>query len=383
MTPLARALWESASREPVVVRIAVAGDFLPAGTVACPGNFDWSARARDLAPCFDSVAISFANLECPLDVDGLSARALCGLGQTVSAASTSLDYLASIRAKAISIANNHIYDFAAEGLERTRNAIIRREMTPLGAGRSLQDAPEVFVWHGPDGIRVGFWAAAKASSDLARRSAPGAEPATVHRAQRALDEMKRRGAQYSIALLHAGCLRTNRPDPEDVALMDSFAALGFNLVAASHSHRVSGAKIMATAQNCASFCFYGLGSLVSGYVADPLEREGLVIVAGLDKFGNLASMEVHPILLDSRGFGEIPAPELSEEILDRFSALSNEIADRSFQRLFYQDVSRGLLHIYSRDAKSAFRQAGIRGVVRKAGRLRMRHIRRLLHKAWA
>jgi hypothetical protein len=74
---------------------------------------------------------------------------------------------------------------------------------------------------------------------------------------------------------------------------------------------------------------------------------------------------------------------LSEEILDRFSALSNEIAGRSFERLFYQDVSRGLLHLYSRDAKSAFRQAGIRGVVRKASRLRMRHIRRLLHKAWA
>jgi Bacterial capsule synthesis protein PGA_cap len=383
MTPLARVLWESVSREPVVVRIAVAGDFLPAGAIAFPANCDWSGMVRDLAPCFDNVAISFVNLECPLDVDGLSARDLCGLGQTVSAPGTSLDYLAAIRAKIISISNNHIYDFATEGLERTRCALIRREMTPLGAGRSLQDVPEVFVWHAPDDIRVGFWAAAKASSDLARRNAPGAEPATVHRAQRALDEMKRRGAQYYVALIHAGCLRTNRPDPEDVALMDSFAALGFNLVAASHSHRVSGAKIMATAQDCASFCFYGLGSLVSGYAADPLEREGLVIVAGLDIRGNFARLEVHPILLGATGFGEIPGPKISEAILDRFHTLSEEISDHSFERLFYQDVSRGLLHLYSRDAKSAFRQAGIRGVVRKAGRLRMRHIRRLLHKAWA
>jgi hypothetical protein len=83
------------------------------------------------------------------------------------------------------------------------------------------------------------------------------------------------------------------------------------------------------------------------------------------------------------GFGEIPEPEMCDTILDRFSALSDEISDHSFERLFYEDMSRGLLQLYTRDARSAFRQNGFRGVVRKVRRLRMRHIRRLLHKAWA
>ena len=383
MMPHVRILWESAAREPVIARIAVAGDFLPAGAIAFPGNRDWSGMAQDLAPWFDNVDISFVNLECSLDVDGLPASCLCGLGQTVSASSAALDYLAAIRAKVVSIANNHSYDFASEGVDRTRAALTRREMAPLGAGHNLQSVPEIFVWRGPGDIRVGFWAAAKASSDLARRSAPGVEPATIQRAQQALDEMKRQEAHFCIALLHAGCLRTNRPDPEDVTLMNSFATLGFNLVAASHSHRVSGSKIIATAPNTASFCFYGLGSLVSGYVADPLEREGLVIVAGLDRCGNLARLEIHPILLGTSGFGEIPPPDLSETILERFETLSSEISDHSYRRLFYEDVSRGLLQLYSRDARSAFRQSGARGIFRKASRLRMRHIRRLLHKAWA
>jgi poly-gamma-glutamate capsule biosynthesis protein CapA/YwtB (metallophosphatase superfamily) len=372
--------WESPNREPVVANIAVAGDFLPAGKLEFPAKQDWTGMASKLAPCFDDIAISFANLECPLDVEGLRARPLCGLGQIVSAPSESLDYIAAIRAKIISISNNHIYDFGDEGIEQTRRAVTRREMVPVGAGHTLGNAPETYIWPGPNNIRVGFWAAAKAASDFARRGSPGVEPATIERAAQALSELKSRRAQFCIALLHAGVIRTNRPDPEDVALLDSFAKIGFQLTLASHSHRISGSKIVSADKDQPAFCFYGLGSLVSGYVAHPLEREGLAVVAGLNAHGNLFRLEVRPIWLNETGFGEVPTQEMSETILDRFQALSQEIADHSYERLFYQDVSRGLLRLYARDARSAFRQSGLRGIARKAARVRMRHIRRLIHK---
>lgn len=373
-------LWEAPNGGPVVARIAIAGDFLPAGKLTFPENRNWGTMADCVKPCFADIEASFVNLESPLDVTGLTARPLCGLGQIVSASSDSLDYLAGIRTKAVSIANNHIYDFGAHGVERTRHAIVHRGMAPLGAGNNLRGAPETSIWQGPNNIRVGFWAAAKVASDFARANAPGVEPAIIERATLALAEMKRSGAQFCVALLHAGVIRTNRPDPEDVALMDSFAKIGFQLLAASHSHRVSGAGAMSTNRDSPSFCFYGLGSLVSGYVAHPLEKEGLVVVAGLDEHGDLARLEVRPIWLGESGFGEIPAPDISKIILDRFQALSREISDHSYKRLFYQDVSRGLLQLYARDARSAFRQSGLRGVMRKASRLRMRHVRRLVHK---
>jgi hypothetical protein len=356
---------------------------LPAGKLVFPEDCDWPDMARNLAPCFDGVAASFVNLECPLDVDGLHAQPLCGIGQTVSAPSVSLDYLAAIRTNVISVSNNHIYDFGGQGVERTRRAIFDCGMMPLGAGHNLRNAPEVFIWQGPRDIRVGFWAAATAASDLARLNSPGVEPATIERATHALNEMKSQSAQFCVALLHSGVLRTNRPAPEDLALMNSLAERGFHVVAASHSHRIAGSRIIPNNRDCPSFCFYGLGSLVSGYIAHALEREGLVVVAGLDARGNLARLEVHPILLGESGFGEIPTSEMSQTILDRFQSLSNEISDHSFRRLFYQDVSRGLLQLYARDARSAFRQSGLRGVARKASRLRMRHLRRLVYKVLA
>jgi poly-gamma-glutamate capsule biosynthesis protein CapA/YwtB (metallophosphatase superfamily) len=370
-------LWESTRGEPIAARIAVAGDFLPAGNLALPPG-GWRDAARGLAAHFDDVAISFVNLECSLDAASLPARRPLGLGQTVSAPAQSLEYLQVIRCRVVGFANNHSFDFRREGIERTRGAVARHDMIPIGAGRTLHSAPDVSVWHGPGDIRVGFWAAAIASRDLATRASPGVEPATLARASQAIQQLKSHGAQVSIALLHCGCLRTNRLDPSDAAHMDEISKIGFSVCAASHSHRISGARMISAPEASPAFCMYGLGSIVSGYVASSLEREGLVVVVGLTSQGNLARIEVRPVLLDDSGFGRVPLPAVGTAILERFRSLSKEIEDGSSARYFYDDMAQGLVRIYLRDVRAALRQSGIRGVARKAGRVRMRHVKRLV-----
>lgn len=234
--------WQAPSDEPIAARVAIAGDFLPAGNLALPAG-GWSEAATGLAPYFAD-CVTFCNLESTLDAEDLPSRPIVGLGQTVSARSASLDFLRAIGCDVVGLANNHSMDFGLAGADRTRAAVARAGMVPLGAGRRLRDTPEVFVWQGPAGIRVGFWAAAIASRDLSTRTSAGVEPATVARSKDAIHELKSRGAGVSIALLHAGCLRTNRPDPTDAARMNEIASCGFNIVASSHSHRSSGARIL-------------------------------------------------------------------------------------------------------------------------------------------
>lgn len=374
-------LWQSRERESVAARIAIAGDFIPAGKVPFPPGCDWRRMAQAIALHFNDTDISIANFEGVVNAEGLSARPLVGIGDIVSAPDSALDYLEAARLRVVGMANNHSYDFGSTGALRTRQRIERRHMFPLGAGRNLVDAPEVVVRRGPGNVRVGFWAAAKASADLATRRVAGAEPATLGRATHAISELQRRGARFCIALLHAGVARSSHPDPEDVALMDSFAACGFDVVAASHSHRISGWKLMnaTTPQKRPSFCLYGLGTLVSGYARSPIEREGLIVVAALNSHGALVSLEARPVFLDHSGFAAIPAPEIGGAILRRFQNLAKEIADGSFARLFYRDVSRDLISFYLRDVGTALHQAGLRGLTRKAARIRMRHLRRLVH----
>jgi hypothetical protein len=373
-------LWDSAKGEAIAAGVAVAGDFLPAGPLMIAGDEDWSGMARGLQGFFADGGTTFANLEASLDCESLARRVVTGLGQTVSAPSASLAYLAAIQGRIVGTANNHSYDFGEAGVRRTRDAISRGGMMPLGAGGTTRERPEVFVWQCPGGVRVGFWAAAKAACDLAGENSRGVEPARPERGWQALHGMRSRGAQCWVALVHAGCLRTNRPDPEDVRLLDELAKSGFDIVAASHSHRISGYRILTRAEPRPCFAFYGLGSLVSGYVSCAAEREGLILVAALSAKGTLVQLEVRPVWLDESGFGTIPSAEKKQEMLARFRGLTAEIDDGSYRRLFYHDVSRGLTQLYMRDARAAFRAGGIRGRTRKVGRVHLRHVKRLVHK---
>ena len=374
-------LWNSGDSERIVTKVAIAGDFLPAGNLTLPAGAGWREMAQGLAAHFDDVAATFVNLECAVADETLLPRPLVGIGQTVLAYPNSLKYLQSIRAHPVGIANNHSYDFGDEGVKQTREAISNLGMVPLGAGRTARDSPEVFIWQGPNKLRVGFWAAAKATHDVATAHTPGVESATPKRALEAVQEMKRRGATFCIALLHAGVLRTNRPDPEDVRLMELIANCGFRVVAASHSHRISGYGRIGLAQDTPSFSFYGLGSLVSGYIASPPEREGLIAVAGFNRNGKFIRLEIRPVLLDENGFGTIPDTIMGHRILNRFRELSEEIADGSYEKMFYQDLSPGLFRLYIRDARAAFRHRGVRGLAIKMSRIRLRHVRRLVRKA--
>lgn len=375
-------IWQSGQNVEIKTRIAIAGDFLPAGDLSTGANPSWRDLAAPLLPHFAGADTTFVNLECALDAEGLRARPLNGIGQIVSANREVLDYLAAIRCRVVSLANNHTYDFGPAGVQRTREALLARQFVPLGAARALRDRPEIFVWQGPGDIRVGFWAAANASRELGTRTTAGVEPAKSRRAAEALALMKESGVTFSIALLHAGSLRTNRPAPEDVALCRALAAHGFDIVAAAHSHRIAGAEAVTRDGGKLSFCFYGLGSIVSGFIASEAEREGLIVIAGFDSAGHLAEIGVRPVFLPFGGFGEVPSIGKANFILDRFSELSAEVRDGSYRSAFYRDVSAGLISLYLRDVLAALHQSGIRGLFRKIARLRLCHIKRLMHRVF-
>jgi hypothetical protein len=373
-------VWQSADASAVVSRVAICGDFLPAGSLQFGASETWETKASLFAPAFHDVDATFANLECTIGADALAARAINGIGQNVRAPEAALAYMNSLRAVALGIANNHAFDFGEAGLQLTRNAVRRAGLSPIGSCRATDKPPEVHVWESPQGLRVGFWSAAIATREPASRTQAGVEPASLARGVAALDEMNRLGARFRIALVHAGTLRTNRPEPEDVRLIDALAHVGFDIVAASHSHRISGHKLIEREDGPPSACFYGLGSIVSGYVAASEEREGLIAVAGFDAEGRLAQIEARPVLLNASGFGTAPARDDADAILGRFLKLSNEIATGEYVRVYYDEASRGLGGLYLRDVRAAYRSGGIAGVARKAGRLRLRHVKRLVRK---
>jgi hypothetical protein len=374
-------LWEKKGAV-VRFRVALAGDYLPSAGLGEEEKCDWQRESAKLGPYFENIDLAVVNLECPVDVAACAPRPKIGLGENFSAPPQSLEYLSALRVKLVGIANNHIYDYGLQGLHRTREGIKGRGMAALGSGRRLQEAPEVFVAETPFGGRIGFWAAARNLPELATGMRAGVEPATTARAKAAISELRRDGSKLNIAFLHAGIEHTNRPDPEDVEFMDELIALGFDVIAASHSHRIGGYRASTRKGDRPAFCFYGLGSLSSGIKYSEFEHEGLILVIGLDAGGEIARVEVQPILLSAEGWGTIPDRTSANIILDRFMMLSLEIADGSYRQRFYEDTGKDLVRRQFRNLRAAYQRGGLLGVVQILSRIRMRHVNRALHKAF-
>lgn len=374
-------LWEKENAQ-VEFRIALAGDYLPAAGLNSTENCDWKCRAAKLAPYFEDIDLAIANLECPVAVESCAPRPKIGLGDSFSAPAASLEYLAALGVKVAGIANNHIYDYGSEGRHRSAEAIKQKGLTPLGSGRDLRESPDIFVAETPFGARIGIWAAARNLPELAARNRPGVEPANNARARAAIAKLRSHGTKLNIAFLHAGIEHTNRPDPDDVELMDDLLGLGFSVVAASHSHRIAGYRTFTGKNGRQGFCFYGLGSLSSGIKYSELEHEGLMVVVGLDASGDLARVEVQPILLSADGWGTIPEWESAKNILDRFMMLSLEITDGTYRRQFYEDTGKDLIRRQYRNLRAAYLRGGLWGLAQILSRIRLRHVNRVLHKAF-
>lgn len=375
--PASLVLWQSPSSAEICARVAITGDFAPRTTAP---TAPISAGAKKLVHWF--LCFKMSALRSPIsNTRFTSEKFSLPEGVCPHAPAASLDYLSDLRANTVGLANDHSRDCSPQALKRTREVILKHGMIPAGAGGKPGNHPEVRVWRGPDPIRVGFWAAAKAPGNPPKSGPARIESASLDRGLYALECMRRNEVRFCVALLHAGSPYSSRPDPADVRLMNSLAKWGFDVVAVSRSRRIGGAALVAGHRERNAFCFYGLGNLVAGRVASVAEMEGLVIVAGLNSRGELARMEVRPLLLDGQGFGEIPSPVASNAILERFRGLSNEISDRSYERLFYRDVAGGLVQNCIRDVRQVYQASSLGLMTRKARLMRAAKAGRLVDKA--
>lgn len=372
-------VWEQ-SHSSSDCRIAIAGDFLPASGLQLPAHLTWQRVGTALAQNWSPIDAAILNLECSLNVRDRRPRRKLGLGDSFAADAEVLEFPRALGARIVGLANNHTCDYGGEGLQRTRHAVAEAGMVPLGIASGLTEEPDVTIVRTRSGLSVGFWAAARHLPELAARNKAGIEPATRKRGKAALAALKDRGSAVNIAFIHAGLEHTNRPDPEDVSCMDELASMGFDIVAACHSHRISGYKRIDQANGRQAFCFYGLGSICSGVIYSPVEREGLIAVLGIGSSGEITHVEVHPVYLAETGWGTIPETARADAILDRFLSLSREIHDGSYRQLFYRDTGKELFGRQFRDMQVAFENGGVRGLASKLGRVRMRHLTRVLRK---
>jgi len=78
----------------------------------------------------------------------------------------------------------------------------------------------------------------------------------------------------------------------------------------------------------------------------------------------------------------IPDWSSAKTVLDRFMMLSLEIADGIYSDRFYEDTGKDLVRRQFRNLRAAYQRGGLSGLAQILSRIRMRHLHRVLHKAF-
>lgn len=140
-----------------------------------------------------------ANLECPW-IEEPSANVK--VGPVLGAPRSVVAGLKNARVGLLGLANSHIMDHGARGLDATLGTCRRADIAAVGAGRNLEEAGRLWV-SVLNGMRLGLMAVAEAELSLAGRNSAGANSMDFVRTAASLKQA-RSACDFLVVLVHGG-----------------------------------------------------------------------------------------------------------------------------------------------------------------------------------
>lgn len=171
-------------------------------------------------------------------------------------------YFKTFNIDAVGLANNHILDKEAKGVEKTMKALEQSGIKHFGAGRDLADAEKLAIFE-LNGLKVGVLAVAERELNIAGADSPGAAPFDpVLTAQKIAVHKKQ--VDFLICYPHIGHEFILTPSPRIREACCGFIIAGADVVIGHHPHVPQGYE-----QYRDGWIFYSLGNLVfdSPYVS--------------------------------------------------------------------------------------------------------------------
>ena len=195
-----------------------------------------NARAllNDLQPEFERADLIIANLECPL-IDHPSP--IAKTGPTFGAPPESINGIKAIGVDVLCLANNHILDHGAAGLEKTLSVCAEAGIQTVGAGENIFAARRILVKK-VGTTRVGILAVAEHEFSIASKTSYGANPIDLVDIVRNINENKSQ-FDYLLVLVH-GSAEFHVPTPRTREICRFFVEIGADAVIVQHPHCLGG-----------------------------------------------------------------------------------------------------------------------------------------------
>ncbi len=252
-----------------------------------------------------SADLTFGNLENPVSARGKDVGSI----YSFRADPRVLDGLSGAGFDAVSIANNHIWDWGADALSDTAELLLQKGIVPVGAGRDYAEANDVRIIE-RNGMKIGLYAYTNLlpKSRAASEHAPGLSEFDEEKIlDRIRTDKEKKKTDISIVSMHWGEEYAKEADAFQKRFARKLIDAGADIVVGHHPHVPEEAEWYE-----GKLILYSLGNLVfdqnfsadtmSGLIArvriTPAGMEADFFKSSLDKEYRIETIEpVRPVFI--------------------------------------------------------------------------------------
>ena len=202
------------------------------------GRATWVSPFDDVLSLFRDADVRVGNLECPL----FRATSPCRKKNLLYAPAEAIEALTCLDFNALSMANNHITDQTAEGIEQTHKLLATHRIQAFGAGTTSQQAGMSHTLR-VKGKRLAMLGYAVQGGDVGATAVSderaGCTPFSVERAEADLAAVRRRG-EDALVSIHWGYQFDELPSPDQISIARRLIDAGATIVHGHHPHVLQG-----------------------------------------------------------------------------------------------------------------------------------------------
>lgn len=300
------------------MKLLIGGDFSPQHRVGYSIEKGDYSCFENLKPIINQADYSILNLESPVVVG--EATPIQKTGPALSTTINAIKCIKDAGFSCITLANNHLRDYGAKGIEDTIKQCEAYGLDYVGAGINLQEAKRIHNIVIGD-RKVSIINVCESEWSVANNFRGGSNPYNIVNLYNDIISSRKDGSDYVVVIVHGGIEHYPYPTPRMKEDYHFLIDVGADLVVNHHQHCISGYEIYKE-----RFIFYGIGNLCfdSNVKTRTPWNEGFLVMIDFD---NSYSFTLYPYV-QCINDGKVHLVDNDDSLHERIQELSKVIEDQ-------------------------------------------------------
>lgn len=309
------------------MRILITGDYFVSDQFNSENLIDDSIQEL-----FDQADYRIVNLEAPITENNSKNKIIKTGPHLRMSEDLLIPNLKNLNIDCVTLANNHILDYGADGLLDTFRILEKNNISHVGAGKNLNEAAKHHLIV-QEGLKIAILNFCENEWSIAEDDSPGSNPIDIIDNSRQIKKAKKE-ADRVLVIIHGGHEYYNLPSPRMQKQYRFYADQGADMVIGHHTHCISGDEVYNGVP-----IYYSLGNfLFTKSNKNDEWYNGLVLEANITKESVLCKL--HPVKQQRETFNLLVLDgDDKVTVLDRVESFSKIITDKTALNIKWEELT--------------------------------------------